>query len=169
VLSVDEARRLEHNYVGTEHILLGLVDEGEGIAARVLSSFGVDLDKVRDEIVSILKQGQEKGNPVMNKIKSAMMQGEIVLAGRQAVLTGRAKKVIELAVDEARLLGHQYIGTEHLLLGILREGEGLAVRVLQSLDVDLEKVRSKILQILKPGDGERAESLSDDTEPDVEL
>src|SRR5712691_6826737 len=132
-LAVDEARRLEHNYVGTEHMLLGLVSEGEGIAARVLSNFGIELDKTRNEISSMLKQGQEKSNPVLSKIKTAMMQGEIVLAGRQAVLTRRAKKVIELAVDEARSLGHQYIGSEHLLLGILREGEGLAVGVLENL------------------------------------
>lgn len=168
VLSVDEARRLEHSYVGTEHMLLGLVEESEGVAAHVLSSFGVGLDKARDEIVAVLKQGQEKGNPVMSKIKSAMMQGEIMLAGRQAVLTGRAKKVIELAVDEARLLGQQSIGTEHILLGILREGEGLAVRVLRSMDVDLEEMRSKTLQFLKPGDALGAESLPDDTKPGVE-
>ena len=168
VLSVDEARLLEHNYVGTEHMLLGLLSEGKGVAAHVLSSFGVELDKTRDEIVSILKHGQEKGNPVLSKIKSAMMQGEIVLAGRQTVLTGRAKKVIELAVDEARLLGHQYIGTEHLLLGILREGEGLAVGVMENLGVDLEKVRSETLQMLKKGDTLRAETLPEDTKPSVE-
>ena len=167
-LAVDEARRLEHNYVGTEHMLLGLVSEGEGVAAHVLSSFGVELDKTRNEIVSMLKQGQEKSNPVLSKIKSAMMQGEIVLAGRQVVLTGRAKKVIELAVDEARLLGHQYIGTEHLLLGILREGEGLAVGVLENLGIDLERVRSETLQMFKRADASQAETLPEDTKPGVE-
>ncbi|HEY6284956.1 MAG TPA: Clp protease N-terminal domain-containing protein [Ktedonobacteraceae bacterium] len=155
-LAVDEALRLEHNYVGTEHMLLGLVSEGEGIAARVLSDFGIELDKTRNEISSILKQGQEKSNPVLSKIKTAMMQGEIVLAGRQAVLTRRAKKVIELAVDEARLLGHQYIGSEHLLLGILREGEGLAVGVLENLGIDLGKVRSETLQMCKRADASQA-------------
>jgi excisionase family DNA binding protein len=163
VLSVDEARRLEHNFVGTEHMLLGLVSEGEGVAAHVLSSFGVELDKIRSEIVSILKQGQEKSNPVLSKIKSAMMQGEIVLAGRQVAMTGRAKKVIELAVDEARLLGHQYIGTEHLLLGILREGEGLAVGVLENLGIDLERVRSETIQIIQHVHGLRAKTAQEDT------
>jgi ATP-dependent Clp protease ATP-binding subunit ClpC len=97
-----------------------------------------------------------------------MMQGEIVLAGRQAVLTKRAKKVIELAVDEARSLGHQYIGSEHLLLGILREGEGLAVRVMKSLEVDLEKVRSEILKSIKHVDALRAETLPEDIKRGVE-
>lgn len=167
-LAVDEALRLEHYYVGTEHMLLGLVSEGEGVAAHVLSNFGIELDKTRNEISSILKQGQEKSNPVLSKIKTAMMQGEIVLAGRQAVLTRRAKKVIELAVDEARSLGHHYIGSEHLLLGILREGEGLAVRVMKSLEVDLEKVRSEILQSLKHADALRVETPPEDINPDVE-
>ena len=94
-------------------MLLGLVSEGEGVAAHVLSNFGIELDRTRNEILSLLKQGQEKSNPVLSKIKTTMMQGEIVLAGRQAVLTRRAKKVIELAVDEARSLGHHYIGSEH--------------------------------------------------------
>ena len=167
-LAVDEALRLEHNYVGTEHMLLGLVSEGEGVAAQVLRNFGIELDKTRNEILSLLKQGQEKSNPVLSKIKTAMMQGEIVLAGRQAVLTRRAKKVIELAVDEARSLGHQYIGSEHLLLGILREGEGLAVGVLENLGVDLGKVRSEILQTLKHVDALRAETLQEDIKPGVE-
>ena len=148
-LAEAEARRLEHNYIGTEHMLLGLVSESEGAAARVLSSFGVELDKTRNEIVSILKQGQEKSNPVLSKIKSAMVQGEIVIAGRQVALTKRAKKVIELAAEQARLLGHKYIGTEHLLLGVIREGDGLAVGVLESLGIDLQQVRAKTLDLLK--------------------
>jgi len=167
-LAVDEALRLEHNYVGTEHMLLGLVSEGEGVAVHVLSNFGIELDRTRNEILSLLKQGQEKSNPVLSKIKTTMMQGEIVLAGRQAVLTRRAKKVIELAVDEARSLGYHYIGSEHLLLGILREGEGLAVRVMKSLEVDLEKVRSEILQSLKHADALRAETLPEDIQTGVE-
>lgn len=167
-LAVDEARRLEHNYVGTEHMLLGLVSEGEGVAAHVLSSFGVELDKTRNEIVSMLKQGQEKSNPVLSKIKTAMHQGEIVLAGRQAALTGRAKKVMGLAVDEASLLGHHYIGTEHLLLGILREGEGLAVGVLENLGVDLEKMRSETRQVVQHADALREETLPEDTKHGVE-
>jgi excisionase family DNA binding protein len=148
-LAESEAQRLEHSYIGTEHMLLGLVSESEGVAARVLSSFGVELDKTRNEIVSILKQGQEKSNPVLSKIKSAMVQGEIVIAGRQVVLTKRAKKVIELAAEQARLLGHQYIGTEHLLLGVIREGEGLAVGVLENLGIDLQQIRAKTLELLK--------------------
>ena len=167
-LAVDEARRLEHNYVGTEHMLLGLVSEGEGVAAHVLSSFGVELDKTRNEIVSMLKQGQGKSNPVLSKIKTAMLQGEIVFAGRQAALTGRAKKVMGLAVDEASLLGQHYIGTEHLLLGILREGEGLAVGVLENLGVDLEKIRSETLQVVQHADALREETLPEDTKPGVE-
>jgi excisionase family DNA binding protein len=168
LLSVDEARRLEHNYVGTEHLLLGLVSEGEGVAAHVLSSFGVELDKTRNEIVSMLNHGREKSNPVLGKIKTAMHQGEIVFAGRQAALTGRAKKVMGLAVDEASLLGHPYIGTEHLLLGILREGEGLAVGALENLGVDLEKIRRETLQMLKHEDASRAETLQEDITHGVE-
>src|SRR5712691_2289997 len=167
-LAVDEARRLEHNYVGTEHMLLGLVSEGEGVAAHVLSSFGVELDKTRNEIVSMLNHGREKSNPVLSKIKTAMHQGEIVFAGRQADLTGRAKKVLGRAVDEASLRGHHYVGTEHLLLGILREGEGLAVGVLKNLGVDLEKMRSETLQMLKHADVLRAETLPEDTKSGVE-
>jgi ATP-dependent Clp protease ATP-binding subunit ClpC len=104
----------------------------------------------------------------LSKIKTAMHQGEIVFAGRQAALTGRAKKVMGLAVDEASLLGHHDIGTEHLLLGILREGEGLAVGVLENLGVDLEKVRSETLQVVQHADALQAETLPEDTKPGVE-
>ena len=168
LLSVREASRLEHNYVGTEHMLLGLVSEGEGVAAHVLSSFGVELDKTRNEIVSMLNHGREKSNPMLSKIKTAMHQGEIVFAGRQAALTGRAKKVMGLAIDEASLLGQHYIETEHLLLGILREGEGLAVGVLENLGVDLEKMRSEMLQVVQHADALRAETLPEDTKHGVE-
>jgi excisionase family DNA binding protein len=168
VLAEDEARRLEHNYIGTEHMLLGLVGEGEGVAAHILGSFGLELDKIRSEIVSILKQGQRKSNPVLGKIKTVMMQGEIVFTGREAVLTGRAKKVIELAVNEARSLGHKYIGTEHLLLGILREGGGLAVGVMETLGVDLEKVRSETIHMLKHADALGVEEMPEDTEHSAE-
>lgn len=161
-LAADEAQRLEHNYIGTEHMLLGLVGEGEGVAAQVLDSFGLRLDKVRSEIVSILKQSQKKSNPVLGKLKTVMMQGEIVLAGREAVLTGRAKKVIELAVDEARSLGQKYIGTEHLLLGILREGDGLAVGVMENLGTDLEKVRDEILRLVHQMNDAEKEKLKED-------
>src|SRR5574340_1086790 len=114
VLAAGEAQRLEHNYIGTEHMLLGLVDESEGVAAHILGSFGLEADKIRSEIVSVLQQGQKKSNRVLGKLKAVMMQGEIVLAGRESVLTGRAKKVIELALTECKSLGQQYIGTEHL-------------------------------------------------------
>ena len=164
VIAADEAQRLEHNYIGTEHMLLGLVGEGEGVAAQVLGSFGLQLDKIRSEIVAILKQDQKRSNPVLGKIKTVMMQGEIVLAGRKAVLTGRAKKVLELSVDEARALGHKYIGTEHLLLGILREGGGLAVGVMEDLGVDVEKVRSETILMLKHADASRTEERSGDAE-----
>src|SRR6478752_6071807 len=129
VLAQEEAQRFNHNYIGTEHLLLGLVREGEGIAAKVLSNLGVELNKVRSAVEFIMGQGDR------------MVVGEIGL-------TPRAKKVIELAVDEARRLGHHYIGTEHLLLGLVREGEGIAAGVLESLGVNLEKVRQQVMQVV---------------------
>ena len=127
VLAREEASRFNHNYIGTEHLLLGLVREGEGIAAKVLYDMGVDLTKVRSAVEFIIGRGER------------VNVGEISL-------TPRAKKVIELAVEEARRLGHNYIGTEHLLLGLVREGEGIAAGVLESLGVSLEKVRQKVIQ-----------------------
>ncbi len=128
-LAQEEAQRFNHNYIGTEHLLLGLVREGDGVAAKVLSNLGVELSKVRSAVEFIIGRGEEA--PV----------GEIGL-------TPRAKKVIELAVDEARRLNHHYIGTEHLLLGLVREGEGIAASVLESLGVNLEKVRTETTRIL---------------------
>ena len=128
-LAQEEAQRFNHNYIGTEHILLGLVRETEGVAARVLHNLGVELTKVRSAVEFIIGRG-EKSVP-----------GEIGL-------TPRAKRVIELAVDEARRLNHSYIGTEHLLIGLLREGEGVAAGVLESLGVTLEKVRNETSRIL---------------------
>ncbi len=128
-LAQEEALRFNHNYIGTEHILLGLVREGEGVAAKVLANLGVDLAKVRSAVEFIIGRGDKA------------VTGEIGL-------TPRAKKVIELAVDEARRLGHQYIGTEHLLLGLVREGEGIAAGVLESLGVSLEKVRAEVIRVL---------------------
>jgi ATP-dependent Clp protease ATP-binding subunit ClpC len=128
-LAQEEAQRFNHNYIGTEHILLGLARETEGVAARVLSNLGVELSKVRSAVEFIIGRG-EKAVP-----------GEIGL-------TPRAKKVIELAVDEARRLNHSYIGTEHLLIGLMREGEGVAAGVLESLGVTLEKVRNETSRIL---------------------
>ena len=128
-LAQEEAQRFNHNYIGTEHLLLGLVREGEGVAAQVLSTLGVELNKVRSAVEFIIGRGDR------------IVLGEIGL-------TPRAKKVIELAVDEARRLNHHYIGTEHLLLGLVREGEGIAAGVLESLGVNLEKVRTTTIQIL---------------------
>lgn len=129
-LAQEEAQRFNHNYIGTEHILLGLVRETEGVAARVLSNLNVELVKVRSAVEFIIGRG-ERPTP-----------GEIGL-------TPRAKKVIELAVDEARRLNHHYIGTEHLLIGLMREGEGVAAGVLESLGVSLEKVREETNRIIQ--------------------
>ena len=129
VLAQEEAQRFNHNYIGTEHLLLGLVREGEGIAAKVLSNLGVELQKVRSAVEFIIGRGDR------------MVIGDISL-------TPRAKKVIELAVEEARRLNHNYIGTEHLLLGLVREGEGIAAGVLESLGVNLEKVRTQVIQVV---------------------
>src|SRR5437763_6179903 len=129
VLAQEEAQRFNQNYSGTEHLLLGLVREGEGIAAKVLGNLGVELNKVRSVVEFIIGRGDR------------MVIGDISL-------TPRAKKVIELAVEEARRLNHNYIGTEHLLLGLVREGEGIAAGVLESLGVNLEKVRTQTARIL---------------------
>ena len=128
-LAQEEARRFNHNYIGTEHILLGLVREEEGMAAKVLSNLGIGLNKVRAAVEFIIGRGE------------GSTQNEVGL-------TPRAKRVIELAVDEARLLGHQYIGTEHILLGLLREGEGVASGVLESLGVSVERVHSELNRTL---------------------
>ena len=126
-LAQEEAHRLKHNYIGTEHLLLGLV-RGEGVAAKVLQKLGVELQTVRNAVEFIIGRGDR-----------------IVL---EIGLTPRAKKVIELAIDEARRMNHHYIGTEHLLLGLIREGEGVAVDVLESLGLKLEQVRKETLKML---------------------
>ena len=128
-LAQEEAQRFNHNYIGTEHLLLGLVREGDGVAAKVLANLGVELIKVRSAVEFIIGRGDRT------------VTGDIGL-------TPRAKKVIELAVDEARRLNHHYIGTEHLLLGLVREGEGIAAGVLESLGVSLDKVRNQIIHVL---------------------
>ncbi len=128
-LAQEEAQRFNHNYIGTEHLLLGLVREGDGIAAKVLANLGVELSKVRSAVEFIIGRGDRA------------VLGEIGL-------TPRAKKVIELSVDEARRLNHHYIGTEHLLLGLVREGEGIAAGVLESLGVNLERVRAETTRVL---------------------
>jgi ATP-dependent Clp protease ATP-binding subunit ClpC len=127
-LAQEEAQRFQHNYIGTEHLLLGLVHEGEGVAARVLANLGVELHKVRSTVEFINGRGDR------------IVLGEIGL-------TPRAKTVIKFAVDEARRLNHHSIGTEHLLLGLVREGEGIAAGVLESPGVNLEKVRTLTLEM----------------------
>ncbi|HWV25470.1 MAG TPA: ATP-dependent Clp protease ATP-binding subunit [Thermomicrobiales bacterium] len=136
-LAQEEAQRFNHNYIGTEHLLLGLVREGDGVAAKVLANMGVQLPKVRSAVEFIIGRGE------------TMVLQEIGL-------TPRAKKVIELAVDEARRLNHHYIGTEHLLLGLVREGEGIAAGVLESLGVNLEKVRTQVMQVVNQGGPQQA-------------
>jgi len=128
----EEAQRLNHSYIGTEHILLGLIREEEGVAAKVLKELGVSSSKVRSAVEYIVKRGEKSGT------------GEIGL-------TPRAKRVIELAIDEARRLGHNYIGTEHLLLGLLHEGEGIAAGVLESFGITLEQTRAETTRLLSQG------------------
>ena len=140
-LAQHEAERLNHNYIGTEHLLLGLVAEGEGGAAKVLSNLGVELGKARSGVESIIGRGERR------------VRGELGL-------TPQAKKVIELSFDEARRLGHHYIGTEHLLLGLIRQGEGVAAGVLESLGVHIERAHADVIKILTqtgwvPHSGER--------------
>jgi ATP-dependent Clp protease ATP-binding subunit ClpA len=129
VLAQDEARALKHNYIGTEHILLGLLREEEGVAARVLEGFDVTADEVRAQVRQIVGEGDEP-------------------ATGQIPFTPRAKKVLELALREAMTLGHNYIGTEHVLLGIARENEGVAARILLDFDADAETIRNEIIRML---------------------
>ncbi len=135
VLAQEEARLLNHNYIGTEHILLGLIHEGEGVAARALESLGINLESVRSQVVEIIGQGAQAPS------------GHIPF-------TPRAKKVLELSLREALQLGHNYIGTEHILLGLIREGEGVAAQVLQKLGAELHKVRQTVIQLLSGVQGE---------------
>jgi ATP-dependent Clp protease ATP-binding subunit ClpA len=128
-LAQGEAQRLHHNYIGTEHLLLGLVREGDGVAAKVLINMGVQLKDVRREVEFIIGTGDH------------IVLGEIGF-------TPRAKKVMELAVDEARRFNHHYIGTEHILLGLIREGEGIAARVLEQFGVNLHAARQNVLDVL---------------------
>ncbi len=129
VLAQEEARMLNHNYIGTEHILLGLIREGEGVAAKALESLGISLDAVRQQVEEIIGQGQQAPS------------GHIPF-------TPRAKKVLELSLREALQLGHNYIGTEHILLGLIREGDGVAAQVLVKLGADLNRVRQQVIQLL---------------------
>jgi ATP-dependent Clp protease ATP-binding subunit ClpC len=135
VLAQEEARMLNHNYIGTEHILLGLAREGEGVAARALESLGVSLEAVRQQVEEIIGRGQEAPS------------GHIPF-------TPRAKKVLELSLREAQQLGHNYIGTEHILLGLIREGSGVAAQVLVKLGADLNRARQQVVQLLHGYQGE---------------
>src|SRR5688500_18483826 len=129
VLAQEEARLLNHNYIGTEHILLGLIHEGEGVAAKALESLGISLEAVRSQVEEIIGQG----GPSPSGHRSS---------------APRAQKVLELSLHEARHLGHNYIGTEHILLGLIREGEGVAAQVLVKLGADLSRVRQQVIQLL---------------------
>ncbi len=128
-LAQEEARRLNHGYIGTEHILLGLIHEGEGVAAKALELLGISLDAVREQVEEIIGQGQQ------------VPSGPIPF-------TPRAKKVLELSLRESQKLGHNYIGTEHILLGLLREGHGVAAQVLEKLGANLDRVRHLVIQLV---------------------
>ncbi len=130
VLAQEEARELDHNYIGTEHLLLGLIHEGEGVAAKALESLGISLEAVRQQVEEIIGRGEDQPS------------GHIPF-------TPRAKKVLELSLRESQQLGHNYIGTEHILLGLIREGEGVAAQVLVRLGADLNRVREQVLQLLR--------------------
>ncbi|OFL74570.1 NDP-hexose 4-ketoreductase [Corynebacterium sp. HMSC077C02] len=138
VLAQDEARELNHNYIGTEHILLGLISEGDGVAAKALESMGISLDAVRSEVVDIIGRGSQPPS------------GHVPF-------TPRAKKVLEYSLREALQLGHKYIGTEHLLLGLIREGEGVAAQVLVKLGADLPRVRQQVIQLLSGFQGDESD------------
>ncbi|TMF75837.1 MAG: hypothetical protein E6I18_10865 [Chloroflexi bacterium] len=129
-LAQDEAIRFNHNYIGVEHLLLGLVREGEGVAARVLESLGVELSKARTAVEFIVGRGDSTTSP------------------SEITLSPRTKKVIELGIDEARKLGHSHVGTEHLLLGLVREGQSVGAGVIESLGVSLEQIRHRVIEVL---------------------
>jgi ATP-dependent Clp protease ATP-binding subunit ClpC len=129
VLAQEEARLLDHDYIGTEHILLGLIREREGVAAQALESLGISLEAVRAEVEQVIGRGQTTPGP-------------------QIPFTPRSKKVLELSLREARSLGHDYIGTEHILLGLIREGEGVAAQVLVKLGADLQRTREQVIALL---------------------
>ena len=148
VLAQEEARMLSHNYIGTEHILLGLIHEGEGVAAKALESLDISLEAVRAQVEEIIGQGQQAPS------------GHIPF-------TPRAKKVLELSLREALQLGHSYIGTEHILLGLIREGEGVAAQVLQKLGADLNRVRQQVIQLLSGFQGKESAASGAPTQGDA--
>ena len=146
MLAQEEAKLLNHNYIGTEHILLGLIHEGEGVAAKALEALGINLEQVREQVQDIIGQGQQSPS------------GHIPF-------TPRAKKVLELSLREALQLGHSYIGTEHLLLGLIREGEGVAAQVLTKLGADTNKVRQQVIQLLSGYQGKESVSVGGEAQP----
>jgi len=149
VLAQEEARILHHNYIGTEHLLLGLIHEGEGVAARALESLGISLEAVRQQVEEIIGEGQQAPS------------GHIPF-------TPRAKKVLELSLREALQHGHNYIGSEHILLGLIREGEGVAAQVLVRLGADLSRVRQQVIQLLHGYQGKGpAHALSPEVPPSL--
>src|SRR5215203_5372896 len=150
VLAQEEAKMLNHNYIGTEHILLGLIHEGEGVAAKALESLGISLDAVREQVQDIIGQGQQQPT------------GHIPF-------TPRAKKVLELSLREALQLGHNYIGTEHILLGLIREGEGVAAQVLVKLGADLNRVRQQVIQLLSGYQGKEPAGTATEGTPSTSL
>src|SRR5215475_8627978 len=139
VLAQEEASRLDHGYIGTEHILLGLISEGEGVAGRALESLRIGLDAARQQVEEIIGRGQQAPS------------GHIPF-------TPRAKKVLELSLREALQLSHNYIGTEHILLGLIREGEGVAAKVLLRLGADLNRVREQVIQLVQGYHGQESSS-----------
>jgi ATP-dependent Clp protease ATP-binding subunit ClpC len=140
VLAQDEATRLHHNHIGTEHLLLGLIHEGEGVAAKALEELEISLDAVRQQVEEIVGRGKDAPS------------GHIPF-------TPRAKKALELSLREALQLGHDYIGTEHILLGLIREGDGVAAQVLVALGADLNRVRQQVIQVLRGHQAEGQERL----------
>jgi len=139
VLAQEEARTRSHDYIGTEHLLLGLVDEGQGLAVKALEALGISLETVRE------------------RVEDAVPPGEYARPSGHIPFTPRAKKVLELSLSESQLLGHRYIGTEHVLLGLIRQGDGVAAQVLTALGADLDGVREQVVRLLaeyqarKPG------------------
>src|SRR6266478_4471742 len=142
----EEAARLHHEYVGTEHILLGLIREGEGVAAAVLTNLNVDLEEIQQKIEETVKKGKAAA-----------------AAGPDLPYTSRAKKILELSMSEARELNHSYVGTEHLLLGVLREEKGIGAQVLMNLGLTLERVRAETLHLLA------AEPSAENTSPKLQV
>jgi ATP-dependent Clp protease ATP-binding subunit ClpA len=146
VLAQEEARHFNHNYIGTEHLLLGLLREDEGVAARALAALDVTVDEVREQVESIVGYGEEG-------------------MGAQAPFTPRSKKVLELALRESMQLGHNYIGSEHILLGLIRESEGVANQIFSNMGVEADEVRREVVRMLGGEPGQRLESASRDVEP----